>query len=44
MLHQDVTEAVVVGLMTILLPYMVISIANTLSGLDPPGAEALQGG
>ena len=29
------TEAVVVGLMTILLPYMVISIANTLSGLDP---------
>jgi len=36
------TEAVVVGLMTILLPYMVISIANTLSGLDPRYEEAAQ--
>ena len=36
------TEAVVVGLMTILLPYMVISIANTLSALDPRYEEAAQ--
>ena len=36
------TEAVVVGLMTILLPYMVISIANTLSALDRSFEEAAQ--
>jgi putative spermidine/putrescine transport system permease protein len=36
------TEAVVVGLMTILLPYMVISIANTLSTLDRRYEEAAQ--
>ncbi|HSV21177.1 MAG TPA: ABC transporter permease [Casimicrobiaceae bacterium] len=36
------TEAVVIGLMTILLPYMVISIANTLSSLDPRYEEAAQ--
>jgi putative spermidine/putrescine transport system permease protein len=36
------TEAVVVGLMTILLPYMVISIANTLSALDKSFEEAAQ--
>lgn len=36
------TEAVVVGLMTILLPYMVISIANTLSALDRRYEEAAQ--
>ena len=36
------TNAVVVGLMTILLPYMVISIANALSGLDPRYEEAAQ--
>jgi putative spermidine/putrescine transport system permease protein len=36
------TEAVVVGLMTILLPYMVISIANTLSALDRSLEEAAQ--
>ncbi len=36
------SEAVVVGLMTILLPYMVISIANALSGLDPRYEEAAQ--
>lgn len=36
------TEAVVVGLMTILLPYMVISIANALSALDPRYEEAAQ--
>jgi putative spermidine/putrescine transport system permease protein len=36
------TEAVVVGLMTILLPYMVVSIANTLSGLDPRYQEAAE--
>jgi len=36
------TEAVVVGLMTILLPYMVISIANTLASLDPRYQEAAQ--
>ncbi len=36
------TEAVVVGLMTILLPYMVISIANTLSSLDRRYEEAAQ--
>jgi len=34
--------AVVVGLMTILLPYMVISIANTLSSLDRSYEEAAQ--
>ncbi len=36
------TEAVVVGLMTILLPYMVISIANTLAALDRRFEEAAQ--
>ena len=36
------TEAVVIGLMTILLPYMVISIANTLSALDRSFEEAAQ--
>ena len=36
------TEAVVIGLMTILLPYMVISIANTLSVLDRSFEEAAQ--
>ncbi len=36
------TEAVVVGLMTILLPYMVISIANTLASLDRRYEEAAQ--
>ncbi len=36
------TNAVVVGLMTILLPYIVISIANTLSRLDPRYEEAAQ--
>jgi putative spermidine/putrescine transport system permease protein len=36
------TGAVVVGLMTILLPYMVISIANTLSALDRSFEEAAQ--
>src|SRR6185436_16413987 len=36
------TEAVVVGLMTILLPYLVISIANTLAALDRRYEEAAQ--
>ena len=36
------TSAVVVGLMTILLPYMVISIANTLAALDRRYEEAAQ--
>lgn len=36
------TQAVVVGLMTILLPYMVISIANTLVALDRRYQEAAQ--
>ncbi|MGE5169349.1 MAG: ABC transporter permease [Rudaea sp.] len=36
------TQAVVVGLMTILLPYMVISIANSLAGLDRRYEEAAQ--
>ena len=36
------TEAVIVGLMTILLPYMVISIANTLAALDRRYQEAAQ--
>lgn len=36
------TGAVVVALMTILLPYMVISIANTLSALDKCYEEAAQ--
>ena len=36
------TPAVVVGLMTILLPYMVISIANTLASLDRRYEEAAQ--
>ena len=36
------TGAVVVALMTILLPYMVISIANTLSALDRRYEEAAQ--
>jgi len=35
-------EAVVLGLMTILLPYMIISIANSLTGLDRSYAEAAQ--
>jgi putative spermidine/putrescine transport system permease protein len=35
-------EAVVLGLLTILLPYMVISIANVLATLDPRYAEAAQ--
>jgi len=35
-------SAVVVALMTILLPYMVISIANTLAGLDRRYLEAAQ--
>jgi putative spermidine/putrescine transport system permease protein len=35
-------SAVVVALMTILLPYMVISIANTLAALDPRYHEAAQ--
>jgi|SRR5581483_1307931 len=34
--------AVVLGLMTILLPYMVISIANTLAALDPRFEEAAE--
>jgi ABC-type spermidine/putrescine transport system permease subunit I len=34
--------AVAIGLMTILLPYLVISIANTLAGLDPRYEEAAQ--
>lgn len=33
-------EAVVMGLLTILLPYMVISIANSLASLDPRYEEA----
>lgn len=36
------TEAVVVGLLTILLPYMIISIANALASLDPRYEEAAQ--
>jgi len=36
------TQAVVVGLMTILLPYMVISIANSLAALDRRYEEAAQ--
>jgi putative spermidine/putrescine transport system permease protein len=36
------TQAVVVALMTILLPYMVISIANTLTALDRRYEEAAQ--
>ncbi|HZQ61258.1 MAG TPA: ABC transporter permease [Casimicrobiaceae bacterium] len=36
------TQAVVIALMTILLPYMVISIANTLSALDRRYEEAAQ--
>jgi putative spermidine/putrescine transport system permease protein len=36
------TPAVVVGLMTILLPYMVISIANALAALDQRYEEAAQ--
>jgi putative spermidine/putrescine transport system permease protein len=36
------TSAVVVALMTILLPYMVVSIANTLSALDRRYEEAAQ--
>jgi putative spermidine/putrescine transport system permease protein len=36
------TSAVVVALMTILLPYMVISIANTLAALDRRYEEAAQ--
>ena len=36
------TGAVVIGLMTILLPYMVISIANTLSAMDRRYEEAAQ--
>jgi putative spermidine/putrescine transport system permease protein len=36
------TNAVIVGLMTILLPYMVISIANTLAALDRRYEEAAQ--
>jgi putative spermidine/putrescine transport system permease protein len=36
------TSAVVVGLMTILLPYMVISIANSLAALDKRYEEAAQ--
>jgi putative spermidine/putrescine transport system permease protein len=35
-------DAVVVGLLTILLPYMVISIANALVSLDPRYEEAAQ--
>ena len=35
-------EAVVVGLMTILLPYMVISIANTLNAIDVQYRDAAQ--
>lgn len=35
-------EAVVVGLLTILLPYMIISIANALASLDPRYEEAAQ--
>jgi putative spermidine/putrescine transport system permease protein len=35
-------EAVVVGLMTILLPYMVISIANALSAIDAQYRDAAQ--
>ncbi len=35
-------EAVVLGLLTILLPYMVISIANVLASLDPRYEEAAQ--
>lgn len=36
------TEAVIVGLLTILLPYMIISIANSLASLDPRYEEAAQ--
>ena len=36
------TNAVVLGLLTILLPYMVISIANALAGLDVRYEEAAQ--
>lgn len=36
------SQAVVIGLLTILLPYMVISIANTLASLDPRYEEAAQ--
>lgn len=35
-------EAVTIGLMTILLPYMVISIANALAAIDPRYREAAQ--
>lgn len=35
-------EAVVLGLMTILLPYMIVSIANTLTALDKQYEEAAQ--
>jgi putative spermidine/putrescine transport system permease protein len=35
-------DAVVIGLLTILLPYMVISITNALVGLDPRYEEAAQ--
>jgi ABC-type spermidine/putrescine transport system permease subunit I len=36
------TQAIAIGLLTILLPYMVISIANALANLDPRYHEAAQ--
>jgi putative spermidine/putrescine transport system permease protein len=36
------TQAIVIGLLTILLPYMVISIANTLASMDVRYQEAAQ--
>lgn len=36
------TQTIIVGLLTILLPYMVISIANTLASTDPRYEEAAQ--
>jgi ABC-type spermidine/putrescine transport system permease subunit I len=35
-------EAVVVGLMTVLLPFMIITIANSLASIDPSYEEAAQ--
>ena len=35
-------EAVVLALLTILLPYMIISVANTLAAIDPAYEEAAQ--
>lgn len=38
----NTSGAIAVGLLTILLPYMVISVANTLSGIDKSYEEAAQ--